>query len=462
MTRFLYPFAAFLAGLLLMLVAAQPTVAQPPPREAAQEGQPDPTRDLGKVEVDWANVEMIEERDSYRPEGVAPEPEAPEVPDDAPPETPPDSGTAPPPASTPVAPTQTPVPGEATYVVRAGDTLYEIARRFDVPLQQLIDANNIANPRRLKIGQVLVIGKAESAVTAHVTPENEEAPAGGDTYVVQRGDTPFEIARRFGVALEDLIAANQIADPRRLAVGQVLTIPGENDTPVEQATPVSAPLAVAPAAPGSAGLYTVQRGDTLVKIGRRFGVTVQALIAANNIETPDRIMAGQTLNIPGTTAKSPPETPPAPSPPASPPTEPAPAPTAATDPPPADTFFIWPVPVTEGWIPRGFVYGHRAIDVILPTGTPIRAAAAGVVEFSGWNAYGYGNLIVIDHGNGYRTLYAHQSERLLESGASVAQGDIIGFVGSTGRSTDPHLHLEIVIDYETVNPCDYLPGGCPQ
>lgn len=458
MTRFLYPLAAFFAGLLLMLVAAQPTVAQPSPREAGQEGLPDPTRDLGKVEVDWANVEMIEDRESYRPETVAPQPEAPEEPDDAVPATPPDTSTAPapPPASTPAAPTQTPGPEAVTYVVRSGDTLYELARRFGVPLQQLIDANDIADPRRLEIGQVLVIGSAEGAVTANVTPENVEPPAAGQTYVVQRGDTPFEIARRFGVDVDDLIATNQIADPRRLAVGQVLTIREESDVPVVKATPVSAPLAVAPAAPGSAGLYTVRRGDTLLKIGRRFGVTVQALIAANNIDTPDRIMAGQTLNIPGTTAKSPPEAQPTA-------TATTPAPTeAATNPPPAVSLFIWPVPMAEGWIPRNFQYGHRAIDVILPTGTPIRAAAGGVVEFSGWNAYGYGNLTVIDHGDGYRTLYAHQSERLVESGTSVAQGDIIGFVGSTGDSTDPHLHLELVIDYETVDPCNYLPGGCPQ
>ena len=109
---------------------------------------------------------------------------------------------------------------------------------------------------------------------------------------------------------------------------------------------------------------------------------------------------------------------------------------------------------------KRFQYGHRAIDTILPIGTPIIASAAGVVEFSGWNSGGYGNLVVIDHDNGYRTLYAHQSERQVATGDQVAQGQRIGLVGSTGWSTHPHLHFEVIINNERVDPCLHLPTGC--
>ena len=70
--------------------------------------------------------------------------------------------------------------------------------------------------------------------------------------------------------------------------------------------------------------------------------------------------------------------------------------------------------------------------------------------------------MILDHGNGYRTLYAHQSERLVAGGDIVAQGDVIGLVGITGRATHPHLHFGIRQNYGPGNPCDYLPGGCQQ
>ena len=93
-------------------------------------------------------------------------------------------------------------------------------------------------------------------------------------------------------------------------------------------------------------------------------------------------------------------------------------------------------------------------------GTPIVAAADGVIEFSGWNNYGYGWLTIIDHGNGFRTLYAHQSELLVEVDQEVRQGQLIGESGHTGWSTHPHLHFEIILNNVLKNPCAYLPGGC--
>jgi murein DD-endopeptidase MepM/ murein hydrolase activator NlpD len=427
MTRLFTLFAVSFTVLLFIFLAAQPTVAQPrfqeslpqdepqgtpqpaaaqpPPQKSLPEDQAQITPPPTEPEVDWANVEMESQGNDYFPHALAPIPVMPAAPQGAAP-APTDPDEESPLLSGIVAPT--PTAGEITHVVHAGETLYRIAQRYGISLEQLIAANNIQNPRRLQIGQVL-------------------------------------------------------------------TIPHDGDTLMVALTPVPTTLVVEPAAPGSNDLYVVQRGDNLSRIARRFGVPIQALIDANSLSNPDRINAGQTLTIPGPTANSPPESPTAPQPEVPPesPTaiqpEVPPVPSATqttaevtTSPPAGGHPFIWPIPLQDGWLVKGYRYGHTGIDIILPSGTPIRAAAGGTVEFSGWNAYGFGNLVILDHGNGYRTLYAHQSERLVAGEDIVAQGDVIGLVGITGRATHPHLHFGIRQNYGPVNPCDYLPGGCQQ
>ena len=97
---------------------------------------------------------------------------------------------------------------------------------------------------------------------------------------------------------------------------------------------------------------------------------------------------------------------------------------------------------------------HAGIDIGVATGTPIRAAAAGVVVFAGW-AGGYGNLVVVDHGGGIATAYAHQ-QRIYVTGGPVSQGQVLGEVGSTGNSTGPHLHFEVRVGGNPVDPLAYL------
>jgi len=117
--------------------------------------------------------------------------------------------------------------------------------------------------------------------------------------------------------------------------------------------------------------------------------------------------------------------------------------------------FIWPVngPITSGF---GWRWGrmHEGIDIGVPCGTPIHAAASGTVIYSGWED-GYGNFVVIDHGNGLATAYGHQSA-IYVSGGSVSQGQTIGAVGSTGNSTGCHLHFEVRVNGNPVDPLGYL------
>jgi murein DD-endopeptidase MepM/ murein hydrolase activator NlpD len=117
---------------------------------------------------------------------------------------------------------------------------------------------------------------------------------------------------------------------------------------------------------------------------------------------------------------------------------------------------IWPVngPITS---PFGWRWGrmHEGVDIGVPYGTPIHAAAAGTVVYCGWMS-GYGNLVAIDHGGGLSTAYGHQSSIAVGCGQSVGQGDVIGYVGCTGHCFGPHLHFEVRVDGSPVDPLGYL------
>jgi murein DD-endopeptidase MepM/ murein hydrolase activator NlpD len=117
---------------------------------------------------------------------------------------------------------------------------------------------------------------------------------------------------------------------------------------------------------------------------------------------------------------------------------------------------IWPVngPITS---PFGWRWGrmHEGIDIGVGYGTPIHAAAAGTVAYCGWMS-GYGNLVAIDHGGGLSTAYGHQSSIAVGCGQSVSQGQVIGYVGCTGHCFGPHLHFEVRVNGNPVDPLGYL------
>jgi murein DD-endopeptidase MepM/ murein hydrolase activator NlpD len=136
---------------------------------------------------------------------------------------------------------------------------------------------------------------------------------------------------------------------------------------------------------------------------------------------------------------------------------------ALTTPPPAPPVtdpgtFVWPAhaPITSGF---GTRWGrpHTGVDIDAPYGAPIVAAQAGVVKLAGWKN-GYGNTVIIDHGNGISTLYGHQSKLVVRTGQQVAQGQQLGNVGATGHVTAPHLHYEVLIGGVPRNPMPWLAG----
>lgn len=171
--------------------------------------------------------------------------------------------TVPPPGSNPG--------GTTYYTVRAGDTLATIAARYGTTVQALMTANNIINPNFIYTGQQLVISYGSSP-----SPQPQPQPNPG-SYVVQAGDTLAIIAARYGTSVAAIVTANNLPNANFIYSGQVLIIPGPPPPP---------------------RYYTVQTGDNMFRIALRYGTTVAAIQAANNIFNPNAIYVGQTLVIP--------------------------------------------------------------------------------------------------------------------------------------------------------------------
>jgi len=243
------------------------------------------------------------------------------------------------------------------------------------------------------------------------------------TYTVQSGDTLLAIAERFGLKADTIMwASGRLEDhPDLLQIGQVLTL-----LPVD-------------------GVYhTVQKGETLAGIAKKYKVDVDAIIQCeyNELEEPYQLLPGQKLIVPGGKKPYTPRVVHAYS---------GGVPVSASQ---GTGLFAWP---TSGQITQGYWARHKAIDIGAPNGRAVLASDAGYVAEVGWSKYGYGNYIVIDHGNGFQTLYAHLSAVLVRGGQSVGKGARIGSVGSTGRSTGSHLHFEIRYKGGQRNPFGYLP-----
>ncbi len=253
------------------------------------------------------------------------------------------------------------------------------------------------------------------------------------THAVSEGETLSSIAERYGLSVDTILWENDLKETSAIKPGQELKI-----LPIDGVR------------------HQVRRGDTIYTVAKRYGLdNSQAQMIVDypfneflNDETFE-LVAGQWLMIPEGVAPAA----------ASSTTQPArQAPRAQFTPDAGSVVahgqFIWPA---SGRITQGYRFYHRAIDIANQGGGPILAADAGVVTTAGWpDGGGYGNRVVIDHGNGFRTLYAHLSTVQVQIGQRVNRGDVLGQMGSTGRSTGVHLHFELHNGGVMVNPLEYL------
>jgi murein DD-endopeptidase MepM/ murein hydrolase activator NlpD len=283
-------------------------------------------------------------------------------------------------------------------------------------------------------------------------------PEAGTTLVVQPGDTLTKISQQvYGAPdhVKALASANGIADPDRIYAGTTLTLPDAPVPPSETATVV------------------VEPGDTLRKISQRvYGDETRfpEIAQANGLQNPDLVRAGARLKVPAPAAGVAVNA----ALPASGPRhegiggatgQAAASNSSARSSNATAVAFQWPargitVPGGEFGAARGGtgVYAtHTGLDLAAPQGTAITAAAAGRVTHAGPEG-SYGNTVVIDHGNGYQTRYAHLLSWKVAVGDTVNQGQLIGLMGSTGFSTGPHLHFEVIKDGKFISPLTVLPN----
>lgn len=192
------------------------------------------------------------------------------------------------------------------------------------------------------------------------------------------------------------------------------------------------------------GIYhRVKSGETLSGIGRMYGASYQELARLNQIRNPDRIRVGQKILIPRPLRQAA-LRPPVPSQPLEPHLN-------------GKAPFIWPLEgaVTSRFGPRNGSF-HDGVDIGAPMGTPVRVAADGRVIYSDV-LRGYGNVIIVRHGQGYVTVYAHNKVNHVKEGEEVRQGQRIAEVGTSGRTTGPSLHFEVRKDNLARDPLRYLP-----
>jgi murein DD-endopeptidase MepM/ murein hydrolase activator NlpD len=245
------------------------------------------------------------------------------------------------------------------------------------------------------------------------------------TYTVQANDNIWAIAQGFGLKAETVLWANPNVEksPDLLSVGQKLVIP-----------------------PVDGIYYTVQPGDTVENLAKTYQTSVEKIVSfeGNVLEEPYTLVAGQKLMLPDGRKKVVPSN-------YYPMTMVGKAPKGA---PTGSGRFAWP---TQGLLTQQFWSGHQGIDIANRTGVPIRAADAGYVQMAGRDTWGYGNQVVIDHGNGFVTRYAHLQQIQVKAGQFVEKNQQIGTMGSTGRSTGPHLHFEIIYTGVRRNPLGFLP-----
>lgn len=297
----------------------------------------------------------------------------------------------------------------------------------------LVNSSDQANAYDFSTGDLPVI--SDTGLAPAPNPHTYQGPLPHhefETYTVERGDTPGLIAEQFGIAVETLLGGNA-----RLSQETTLLQPGDE-------------LIILPI---DAVLHEVQPGDTLESLSEEYGIPVEDIIAYtdNNLEFPFRLYPETFIMVPGAKREVVIWQPPALS------SSGGSGPGGNIQPLIVGTG-SFQYPVNNRNFTQFYWYGHPAIDIALAEGNLVTAADTGTVTYAGWSTWGYGNLIVINHGNGFDTIYAHLSGINVVPGQIVYKGNVIGYTGNTGNSSGPHIHFEIRVGGNPDDPCWYL--GC--
>lgn len=358
-------------------------------------------------------------------------------------------------------------PSWREHVVKKDETLSDIAHEHgSISAQDILRANGLKDANRLSENQLLLIPSSTDTVDEtydevrtrqmRVAANREKVePIKTKTYVVAQGDSLWSIANSQNVELDTLVGSNNFKTSARLRPGALLRIPNQEGI-----------------------FYVMKKGESIEAVSRRYGVSMSKIRQVNADKNVASLKTGDEIFLPGARPeglvekhdnikvadiKKP---------------APKPTKTAAKTQPKSEKAekpsgheiavrkakggFRWPIMgrinSPFGWrqhpITRRKDF-HTGIDIKANRNDPIKAAGSGKVLYSGWMG-GYGKVLVIEHPNGQSTLYAHCSTLLAGKGASVTSGQLVAKIGTTGRSTGPHLHFEVRNGNSPVNPIKYL------
>ncbi|MBI2109014.1 MAG: peptidoglycan DD-metalloendopeptidase family protein [Parcubacteria group bacterium] len=262
-------------------------------------------------------------------------------------------------------------------------------------------------------GEITIVG--DSALLPDSGPlgtiaDVEESSSNGQIslYVVREGDSLSQIAKMFKVSVNTIIWANDIKRGNIIQPGQTLLI-----------------------LPISGVQYTITKGDTLAGVAKKYKGSVEEIMQFNGIADASSVSVGDTIIIPGGDVGLPIQS-----------SQVSSVRVRGTGGPNYAGYYLRPV---LGAVRSQGLHGYNGIDLAAPHGREVMASASGnviIARDAGWNG-GYGKYIVVSHDNGTQTLYAHLNGTIVHQGATVVQGQVIGYVGSTGLSSGPHLHFEV-------------------
>lgn len=348
-----------------------------------------------------------------------------------------------------------PVAGQTYVIVKPNDTVYGLGREFGVRPADIIAINNIAPPYHLTVGQqvilpdqgVVVTTTAQRAQTGAIRGEpapqavaavrqsqqprlikvsasrpddidyTTEPPASDVVvlerldaiYTVKQGDTMYSLASRFGMSIEELAQANNIAVPYTIAVSQRLVIPGAVEAPVTTQVAAASLERTIPSA---------TRTPEAERAARELGY-IPAVAETNDLDQ-EGILISKT----------------------------------------GDSRFSWPLrgAIIDSYGTSDEGLRNDGINIAAPIGAPIRAAADGEVIYTGAELEGYGNLLLLRHEDGWVSAYAHADSIVVKKGDKIRQGQVVAKVGKTGDVAAPQLHFELRHELQPRDPLAALEG----
>lgn len=352
------------------------------------------------------------------------------------------------------APTSQSVGHAQTITIERGDSIYSVARQYDLNPKKLAHYNHLQPPYVVQAGQQLKLPAGATAVnTANNTATTTNASATASNYTVRSGDTLYSIARRHNVSVQALQSMNQLSGSSTISPGQVLSISANNTATKVAKAPTPAQVPAKKINPNS-------MGGPEIMVERLDEPKANTAAAKPKAVTTQQDTVTPKSTIPQST------TPPAAEKHASAASKPevASAPKATAPSTPIQTAsigkdgFIWPVKgtVISGYGPKPNGLQNDGINISVRKGTPVRAAKSGTVTYAGQELKGYGKLLLIRHSDGYVTAYAHNSRLLVRPGDSVRQGDVVAESGDSGYVESPQLHFEIRQGRKSVDPSKFF------